>query len=93
MILREEGPYFTCQRCQHKVPISSMVWDYGKLVCSGTMPGTYCSSDKKVLGSVELRQAREVTLDRGERQPEPKLINPTDPSLQLEIIPASSGTY
>lgn len=88
MILREEGPYFTCMRCEHKAPIAGAVWDNGILICN-----LYCTPDKAVFGSVELRQAREVAIDKKEFQPEPKLINPTDPASQLENLPASSGTF
>ena len=89
MILREEGPYFTCMRCEHKVPISEMTWDNGRLVCRDF----YCTADRAIQGSLELRWAREVQLDRRERVPEEKLINPVDPAMQLETVPASSGVY
>jgi hypothetical protein len=92
MILRGEGPYFTCNRCQHKVPIDKMEWDAGLLVCAKT-EGLYCSADGAMNGSLELRWAREVGRDRQELTPEPKLINPVDPAQQIETIPASSGTY
>jgi hypothetical protein len=92
VILREEGPYTTCSRCQHKIPIALAEWDAGKLVCSKSS-GLYCSADGKIQGSVELRQAREVAIDKHEREPEPKLVNPADIGAQLEQIPASSGTY
>lgn len=92
MILRESGPYFTCGRCQHKVPIDKMQWDNGLLVCAQT-EGLYCKADGAINGSLELRWAREVSRDRQELVPEPKLINPVDPAQQLETIPATSGTY
>jgi hypothetical protein len=92
MILREQGPYFTCGRCQHKVPIEKMVWDNGLLVCAPT-EGLYCSADGAINGSLELRWAREVGRDRQELTPEPKLINPLDPATQLETVPASSGVF
>lgn len=92
MILREQGPYWTCGRCQHKVPIDKMQWDNGLLVCART-EGLYCSADGAINGSLELRWAREVGRDRQELQPEPKLINPVDPALQMESLPASSGVY
>lgn len=92
MILREDGPYFTCMRCQHKVPISKMQWDAGLLVCAKT-DGLYCSADGSIRGALELRWAKEVGRDRQERTPEPKLINPVDVTQQIEAIPASSGVY
>jgi hypothetical protein len=92
MIIRNLGPYFTCMRCNHKVPIDKMVWDAGLLVCAPT-EGLYCKADGAINGSLELRWAREVGRDRQELQPEPKLIDPVDPALQIETIPASSGTY
>lgn len=92
MILREEGPYFTCFRCQHKVPIEKMEWDNGRLVCAKT-DGLYCSADGAINGSFEKRTQQEVAKDLKEYQPEEKLVNPTDPDFQLENLPASSGTY
>ena len=92
MILREAGVYFTCMRCQHKAPIEKMEWDNGLLVCAKT-EGLYCSADGAVNGSLELRWAREISKDRQELVPEPKLINPVDPAHQIETIPASSGTF
>ena len=92
MILREDGPYFTCQRCQHKVPISTMEWDNGRLVCA-KVDGLYCSADGAINGSFELRSAREAMLDKREFQPEEKLVRPADPGMQIEQLPASSGVY
>lgn len=90
MILREEGPYFTCMRCQHKVPISLMEWDGGLLVCSA-VSGLYCSADGAINGAFELRTAKEAGINKHEWEPEPKLINQTDPAQQLENLPASAG--
>jgi len=92
MILREAGVYTTCMRCQHKIPIEAAQWDNGLLVCART-DGLYCKADGAINGSLELRWAREVGRDRQELVPEPKLINPVDPALQIETIPASSGNY
>ena len=92
MILREAGVYFTCMRCQHKVPIEKMEWDAGLLVCAKT-EGLYCSADGAINGSLEFAWAKEVGRDRQELTPEPKLINPVDVTTQLESIPASSGIY
>lgn len=90
MILREEGPYYTCMRCEHKAPISLMQWDSGLLVCAKNS-GLYCSADGALNGSFELRTAREVAINKHEWEPEPKLINPADPAQQLENLPASAG--
>ena len=69
-----------------------MVWDNGKLVCA-KVNGYYCSADGAINGSFELREAKEVTIDKGEYKPEEKLVNPDDPSVQIEQLPASSGVY
>ena len=92
MILREVGPYTTCMRCQHKIPIELAEWDFGRLVCARTS-GLYCSADGAVDGSFELRAAREASTFKHEYEPEPKLVNPADPQIQLEGIPASAGVY
>lgn len=92
MILRSEGPYTTCGRCGHKIPIEKAEWDFGRLVCARTS-GLYCAADQGVNGSLELRWAREASLNKHEREPEPKLVNPTDPVSQLEALPASAGMY
>lgn len=83
-----EATYTTCQRCQRKVPLSECEWDTGILVCR-----TYGCKDIAANGSLELRWAREASRDRQELVPDPKLINPVDPALQLETISASAGTY
>ena len=90
MILRGycEFTYHTCQRCQRKVPLSECEWDGGLLVCR-----TYGCKDGAINGSLELRWAREASQDRNELVPDPKLINPVDPLVQLETISASAGTY
>jgi hypothetical protein len=92
VILREEGPYFTCQRCQHKVPVSLMEWDNGKLVCA-RVNGLYCSADGAINGSFELRAAKEAAINKREWQPEEKIVNPADPAQQIENLPASAGMY
>ena len=79
--------YSTCQRCNRKWPLSDMSWDNGILVCN-----EICR-DRTVLGAVELAQAKEAARDRQELTPDPKLIHPVDPRVQIETVPASSGTY
>jgi len=79
-------------RCQHKIPIALAEWDFGRLVCARGA-GLYCSADGAVNGSFELRSAREAATYKREYEPEPKLVNPADPAIQLESIPASSGVY
>ncbi len=79
--------YFTCQRCNRKMPLSLMEWDNGLLVCSDTC------KDGAILGSLEYNWAVEASRDRQELVPDPKLIHPVDPSTQLPTLPASSGSY
>jgi hypothetical protein len=79
--------YYTCQRCNRKWPLSDMSWDNGLLVCNALC------RDRTVLGAVELAQAKEASRDRQELVPDPKLIHPVDPRVQIETVPASSGTY
>lgn len=80
--------YTTCGRCQRKVPIEECQWDNGLLVCK-----VYDCKDNAINGSLELGWAREASRDRNELVPDPKLINPVDPGLQIEHLPASSGTW
>jgi hypothetical protein len=84
----EDYTYVTCGRCQRRCPIELCEWDNGILVCT-----FFGCKDGAVVGSIELAQAREVGRDRNELVPDPKLINPVDPALQIETLPASSGTY
>lgn len=79
--------YFTCQRCNRKMPLSLMEWDNGLLVCSDTC------KDGAILGSLEFNWAVEASRDRQELVPDPKLIHPVDPGTQLPTLPASSGVY
>jgi hypothetical protein len=81
-----EVTYFTCQRSQQKWPIEDMSWDNGLLVCNHL-------TDRSINGSLELAWAKEAAKDRQELLPDPKLIHPLDPRMQIDTIPASSGTY
>jgi hypothetical protein len=83
-----EFVYVQCMRCERKVPISDCSWDDGLLVCH-----IYGCYDRVINGSFELREAREASRDRNELVPDPKLVNPIDPTLQLENVPASAGTW
>lgn len=83
-----ENVYVTCGRCQRRVPIAECEWDAGILVCK-----IFRCRDRSMNGALEYRWAREASRDRQELTPDPKLINPVDISMQLENIPASSGTY
>jgi hypothetical protein len=83
-----EVVYTTCGRCQQKVPISDCDWDNGLLVCR--INGC---KDNAINGSLELGWAREASRDRNELVPDPKLINPVDPGIQILHLPASSGTW
>ena len=80
--------YTQCARCERKVPISDCSWDDGLLVCH-----IYGCVDRAINGSFELRVAREASRDRQELIPDTKLINPIDPILQLETVPASAGVW
>jgi hypothetical protein len=79
-----EHVYFTCQRTNMKWPVDDMSWDDGKLVCNW-------AKDQAINGSFEFRTAIEAAKDRHELVPDPKIINPVDPSQQLFNLPASSG--
>ena len=80
--------YTQCNRCERKVPISDCSWCDGLLVCH-----FYGCYDRVINGSFELRTAREASRDRNELVPDPKLVNPIDPILQLENVPISAGTW
>jgi hypothetical protein len=80
--------YTQCARCERKVPISDCSWCNGILVCH-----IYGCFDRAINGSFELRTAREASRDRQELTPDPKLVNPIDPILQLENVPSSAGTW
>jgi hypothetical protein len=82
-----EEVYFTCQRCQVKWPISDGVWDAGLLVCSRRC------ADRNINGAFEVAVAQEASRDGQELQPDPKLVNPTDVSLQINHISAEAGTF
>lgn len=79
--------YGTCSRCQQKWPLEQMQWDAGLLVC---LPRC---KDQSINGSFEYRTAREVSRDRQELVPDPKLIYPVDVTLQIEQISAAAGSY
>jgi hypothetical protein len=80
--------YTTCMRCNRKVPLADCNWSDGLLVCH-----FYGCYDRVINGSFELREAREASRDRNELVPDPKLVNPIDPILQLENVPASAGVW
>lgn len=80
--------YVQCARCERKVPISDCSWCDGLLVCR-----IYGCYDRAINGSFELRVAREASREREELVPDPKLINPIDPSLQLENVPVTAGVW
>ena len=83
-----EYVYTQCMRCERKVPISDCSWCDGLLVCH-----IYGCYDRVINGAFELRTAREASRDRHELVPDEKLINPIDPILQLENVPASAGVW
>lgn len=86
MIWRGAGDYtyFTCQRTNYKWPVEDMSWDNGLLVCNWAKDGA-------INGSFEFRTAIEAARDRRELVPDPKIINPADPSQQLFNLSASAG--
>jgi hypothetical protein len=53
----------------------------------------YGCYDRAIDGSFELREAKEASRDRQELVPDPKIVNPIDPILQLENLPAAAGTW
>jgi hypothetical protein len=83
-----EYTYTQCMRCERKVPISDCNWCDGLLVCH-----TYACYDRVINGSFELRVAREASRDRQELVPDPVLVDPIDPIMQLENVSASAGTW
>jgi hypothetical protein len=83
-----EYTYTQCARCERKVPISDCDWNNGILVCH-----IYGCYDRVINGAFELREAREASRDRNELTPDPKLINPIDPMLQMENVPVSAGVF
>jgi len=86
MIWRGAGDYtyFTCMRTNYKWPVEDMSWDNGLLVCNWAKDGA-------INGSFEFRVAIEASRDRRELVPDPKIINPNDPSQQLFGLSASAG--
>jgi hypothetical protein len=83
-----EVVYTTCQRCERKVPISDCDWNAGLLVCH-----IYNCFDCNVDGAFEMAEVREVTRDRQELVPDPKLIHPKDVLDDIQHISASAGSY
>lgn len=86
MIWRGYGDYTygTSMRTNYKWPLEDMSWDNGLLVCNWERDGA-------INGSFEFRTAIEASRDRRELVPDPKLINPVDPSQQLFVLSASAG--
>ena len=70
------------------MPLELMRWDAGLLVCVFNN-----CADRDINGSFELRVAREISKDRRELTPDPKLYNPTDVTSQLEHVSARAGVY
>jgi hypothetical protein len=81
-----EHIYFTSMRSNYKWPIEDMSWDNGLLVCNWEKDGS-------INGALEYNWAVEAAKDRNELVPAPKLIHPIDPRMQINTLPASSGTY
>lgn len=73
-------------RTNHKWPLADMSWDNGLLVCNW-------AKDRAINGAAEFNWALEASKDRRELQPDPKLVNPVDPSQQIYTLPATSGGW
>lgn len=85
-----EFTYVTCGRCQRRVPVELARWDSGRLVCTSE---AFNCADRDIIGSKELRWAREASLDTREWQPHPKIVNPTDIRMDIEHVSANAGSY
>lgn len=81
-----EYTYYTCQRCQRKMPISLMRWDNGLLVCK-----TNDCVDRLINGTFEFAYTKEASRDRQELHPDETLLHPTDVTLQIQRVAASAG--
>lgn len=79
-----EYVYHICSRCNRRMPLDSMRWQYGLLVCEWSD-----CIDVAVVGSRDLAVARQMTVDRKELQPDPKLYNVKDPAADLNDVPYS----
>ena len=79
-----EYVYHICSRCNRRMPLSEMSWQYGLLVCQWSD-----CIDTAVIGSRDLAVARAMTVDRKELQPDPKLYNVKDPAADLNTVPYS----
>jgi hypothetical protein len=83
-----EVTYVTCMRCERKVPIEDCIWQAGLLICK-----MYDCQDRNVNGAFEMEEVRQVSQDRQELVPDPKLINPSNPQDDINHISASAGEY
>jgi len=81
-----EHTYFTCMRSWKKWPIADGSWDNGLLVAND-------EKDRAINGSFEFRMQQEASKDRQELTPDPKLIHPVDPFMQLNTLPAKAGIF
>jgi hypothetical protein len=79
-----EYVYWPCARCERRMPLEEMVWQYGQLFCQWSD-----CIDTAVVGSRDLAVVREVAVDRKELQPDPKLYTVKDPNLDLNDVPWS----
>jgi hypothetical protein len=64
--------YHRCMRCDTRQPLSNMIWQNGILICAHNK-----CVDTAIVGSRDIRVAREVGVWRHELEPDPKLVNPT----------------
>ena len=73
--------YETCQRCGFRQPLSKMIWQDGKLLCTVTN-----CVDKAIVGSRDINVARAVKVYRHEMEPDAKLTNPTERRVDVNDI-------
>lgn len=74
--------YHFCARCGFRARLSEMQWQNGQLFCKQTN-----CVDTAIVGTRDLNVVRQISSDRKELQPDPKLTNPTDRrNDQLEVL-------
>lgn len=74
--------YHICARCGTRQQLDKMVWQNGKLFCKPEN-----CVDTAIQGSRDLNVARQVSINRHELEPDPKLVNPVDRrNDQLEVL-------
>ena len=79
---QQENVYFSCMRCGRRMPLSTMRWQLGLLICEWSD-----CIDTAIVGSRDMEVARQVRIDRHELQPDPKLYEVGDPTADLDVVP------